>query len=153
MSNDSFEIICPRCRAEAPVDAEECPACGHALTTRSAAPPKRRPAVPRAPLSTPSGAMRVQLPQHLAVAGPDVLYRPVRFAPSSYAGFWIRFVGWVIDSALILGTTVAVAYLGAPAAAATAVYLAGVFLYYPLLESSGAQGTIGKLLCGRLSAI
>jgi uncharacterized RDD family membrane protein YckC len=80
--------------------------------------------------------------------------------PVAYAGFWRRFVAFVVDS-IILGIPVsiiltAVLFAALPesihtAASATVRFLVSVvfsWLYYTLLESSRAQATPGKMLLG-----
>ena len=88
----------------------------------------------------------------------------------SYAGFWKRFVAYVIDSILlgIVGFVVSLPFLGLvgigaltahdePEAAAGVIIAAlGAYLmvlgamavvgwlYYALMESSGTQGTLGR---------
>ena len=92
----------------------------------------------------------------------------------SYAGFWKRFVAYVIDSILlgIVGFVVLLPFLGLvgigaltahdePEAAAGVIIAAlGAYLmvlgamavvgwlYYALMESSGTQGTLGKMALG-----
>jgi uncharacterized RDD family membrane protein YckC len=78
----------------------------------------------------------------------------------AYAGFWRRFVAFVVDS-IILGIPVsiiltAVLFAALPesihtAASAAIRFLVSVvlsWLYYTLLESSRAQATLGKMLLG-----
>ena len=92
----------------------------------------------------------------------------------SYAGFWKRFVAYVIDSILlgIVGFVVSLPFLGLVGIgaltahdepeAAVGVIIAALgaylmvlgamavvgWLYYALMESSGTQGTLGKMALG-----
>lgn len=92
----------------------------------------------------------------------------------SYAGFWKRFVAYIIDSALLgfVGFIVSLPFLGmlgvgAMSAhddpdAASGIVMAAIgayllilgamavvgWLYFALMESSGPQGTLGKMALG-----
>lgn len=78
-----------------------------------------------------------------------------------YAGFWKRFVAYIIDGILanivvtILGYILGVGYmtrLGAVAAGRSTAYsllsLVIVWLYFALMESSSVQATVGKMALG-----
>lgn len=95
-------------------------------------------------------------PSHAAGAPPDPSF-------AGYAGFWKRVGAALIDTlvllpvSLILGFFVGLFYAGiaGPAASpATAELFGNIFgtilswLYYALLESSGKQGTVGKMALG-----
>jgi uncharacterized RDD family membrane protein YckC len=109
--------------------------------------------------------------------GVNSLPSPVVAARSPYAGFWLRFVAYVIDVllcclvflvfALILVAIIGVgtirgstetfdtpeSYFAAPAAILffCAIMVVGIFgswLYYALMESSTHQGTLGKMSLG-----
>jgi len=56
----------------------------------------------------------------------------------NYAGFWIRFVAYLIDS-LVLG---AASFILGP------FMIVGAWLYFALMESSKYQGTLGKMALG-----
>ena len=87
-------------------------------------------------------------------------------APRAYAGFWLRFAAHFIDS-LILGIPLWIVVVALPGVARSLMreagaqvfllfgvilFFAGVviltWLYYTLLESSGKQGTLGKIALG-----
>jgi len=149
MSDDSFEIICPRCRASVPADAEICPACGHELITRpvraATASTAARPADAQPPEDEDAARQAFERIRELSAHVPPS--RAVALAPSAYAGFWIRVLASLIDEVLILGAVFVTVELGARTLAGLVIF-AGVFLYYPLMEASDAQGTIGKLVLG-----
>jgi uncharacterized RDD family membrane protein YckC len=79
-----------------------------------------------------------------------------------YAGFWLRWVAWMIDSAIVGALPVIVALIIAPIffTSSRAVAVLGViffivptagtigWLYYSLMESSGYQATLGKRWLG-----
>jgi len=79
-----------------------------------------------------------------------------------YAGFWLRFVAWIIDSAMLGALPLLVALIIAPIffTASRAVAVLGViffivpvagttgWLYYALMESSSYQATLGKRALG-----
>src|SRR5580692_3626138 len=75
-----------------------------------------------------------------------------------YAGFWLRFVAWAIDSAILGALPLIVALIMAPifftgstgvAALGVTIFIVPVigttgWLYYALMESSAFQATLGK---------
>lgn len=66
---------------------------------------------------------------------------------TTYAGFWKRFVAWLIDTviyAVIYGILFAIKLQ----AIAVIFALAYFFVYYPYMESADYQGTLGKILIG-----
>ena len=79
-----------------------------------------------------------------------------------YAGFWRRFVAYLIDYLVVLvggavvgfvigliaGATGADAIDGPWLAAIYAAAIAGYYLYYALMESSSHQATVGKIALG-----
>jgi uncharacterized RDD family membrane protein YckC len=79
-----------------------------------------------------------------------------------YAGFWLRFVAWIIDSAilgalpLIVGLIIAPIFFTTSNAVATlgvVIFIVPVvgttgWLYYALMESSSSQATLGKQALG-----
>jgi len=79
-----------------------------------------------------------------------------------YAGFWLRWIAYVIDSAIVGALPLIVALIIAPIffASSRAVAILGViffivptagtvgWLYYSLMESSAYQATLGKRLLG-----
>ena len=87
------------------------------------------------------------------------------FQTPSYAGFWMRFLAYLVDSLLMsavffplgIGVGLAIAASGGdgnspllPLArlSINGVSIAAGWLYYALLESSSWQGTVGKKLLG-----
>jgi uncharacterized RDD family membrane protein YckC len=85
-----------------------------------------------------------------------------------YAGFWLRLVAWVIDSAILGALPLIVALIIAPIffTSSRAVAVLGViffivpvvgttgWLYYALMESSSYQATLGKRALGlRVTAV
>jgi uncharacterized RDD family membrane protein YckC len=150
MSTDAFEIICNRCRAAVPSDAEICPECGNVLISRPDRAPPPPATLTEAPAAAPVAAPpaepvgRLEFP---AITYPPDLDRSRRMSASSYPGFWIRFVAYMIDSALIL-IAFFVAYAVIARAAGYVVYFAALLLYFPLMEASAHQGTLGKIFCG-----
>ena len=72
---------------------------------------------------------------------------------SEFAGFWLRFVAYIIDS-LVVGIPIAVigGLMMAIAPLLVIVYilsvLLGPWLYFSLMESSSKQATLGKMAIG-----
>ena len=83
-------------------------------------------------------------------------------APMDYAGFWRRFVAYLIDYLVVLAGSVAVGFAIGFVAGLTgaedvnggwlvAIYIAviaGYYLYYAFMESSANQATVGKIALG-----
>jgi len=79
-----------------------------------------------------------------------------------YAGFWRRFVAYLIDYLVVLVGSLAVGFVigfiagvsgaekieGPWLAAIYAAAIAGYYLYYALMESSSHQATVGKIALG-----
>ncbi|MGH8634459.1 MAG: RDD family protein, partial [Burkholderiales bacterium] len=70
-----------------------------------------------------------------------------------YAGFWSRFAALIVDNAIVmifgLALLIAAAFVGVDAVAiANLAFIVVSILYWPLMESSGRQATIGKQLLG-----
>jgi uncharacterized RDD family membrane protein YckC len=71
-----------------------------------------------------------------------------------YAGFWLRVVANIVDSALLTvfgaALVVGAASAGDPemVLVANLVYLVVALLYWPVMESSARQATVGKMLLG-----
>jgi uncharacterized RDD family membrane protein YckC len=147
-------MFCSRCGATVAEGATHCPACGQPTAGMAVIPPGGSPAVPV------SGA----------AAAPYGAYATT--PAMNYAGFWLRFVAYLIDVVVIwivfmpiylilaaaLGLNMGSIAQNPDAAAlgsAMGLFLGieflaivGVWLYYALLESSGWQGTIGKKVLG-----
>lgn len=158
----SSGLFCPRCGATNDAQAAFCVKCGvpQQGVSGSATPVFAQPPDP----GVPSGQFGPGTAVAPAYAAP--MY-PVAMPPVSYAGFWIRFLAHVIDS-VVLGVVVfplmflviGVGALGSTAknqqaAGMTLLALfpilfvalfAGQWLYYALMESSGKQGTLGKMV-------
>lgn len=75
---------------------------------------------------------------------------------ATYAGFWRRFVAWILDGLLLSLVTVpftlqfggdAAAEAARTSAAGTIALVIG-WLYYALMESSAKQATVGKMALG-----
>jgi uncharacterized RDD family membrane protein YckC len=71
----------------------------------------------------------------------------------AYGGFWARFAALIIDNAIL--TIVAIVLIAvaslvdeALVALATAIYFIGALLYWPIMECSARQATLGKQLLG-----
>ena len=69
-----------------------------------------------------------------------------------YAGFWLRFISYIIDSAIIAlfssGLSMLLFLMVFPDDLAAVVSIAVVWLYYAFMESSSYQGTVGKMAVG-----
>jgi uncharacterized RDD family membrane protein YckC len=70
----------------------------------------------------------------------------------NYGGFWIRFIAYVIDSAIVtigfVGIMLLLGMMGLELAGAQFIYAVLGILYFALMQSSKGQATIGKALCG-----
>jgi uncharacterized RDD family membrane protein YckC len=117
---------------------------------------------------TPGAPGAAYQPTQSAVAAAPAYaasYPAAPAAPVSYAGFWIRFLAYIIDSALLGVVAMPIWFLAvglgavgaksSPDAAAMAVLgmmplfilvsVVGGWLYFALMESSAKQGTVGKM--------
>lgn len=70
-----------------------------------------------------------------------------------YAGFWSRVAALIVDNAIVtifgLALLIAAAFVGAGAVLiANLVYIVGAILYWPVMECSERQATLGKQLLG-----
>lgn len=161
-------MFCSKCGSQVADNAAFCPSCGQ--RTGEDAAPRGIPLAPGGftPQTAPP-APSVSIPS----ATPGV-YAPVSAArPLAYAGFWLRFVAWIIDTIILWIVT---SFITIPIVAATGlremvlnhppqtpeellalmgtvwkIVILGVvikWLYYALLESSAWQATIGKLTLG-----
>ncbi len=143
-------MYCSKCGAVLANGVRFCPVCGQSTSDASPA---------------PAGA-----PMGIRAAATTA------FPPLRYAGFWLRFVAYVIDGMIVggvfliifgflaavtgIGSTLrnirpgddpgdVVALLGVTFIfAILGIALVGVWLYYALLESSSWQGTLGKKVLG-----
>lgn len=150
-------MYCSKCGANMADGVAFCSACGQPLSATSAVPPIAAPVSVAPPAYTPSA----QPGWNGAIA------RPV-----AYAGFWLRFVAWIIDR-IVLQFTISIVTL--PFAASMGfrelmrtppsapedfiplfanmrkfflIILVLEWLYYALLESSAWQATLGKKALG-----
>lgn len=161
-------MFCSKCGSQVADNAAFCPSCGQ--RTGEDAPARGIPLAPGGftPETAPPAAS-VSIPS----AAPAV-YAPVAAArPLAYAGFWLRFIAWIIDTIILWIVT---SFITIPIVAATGlremilnhppqtpeelialmgtvwkIVILGVvikWLYYALLESSAWQATIGKLTLG-----
>lgn len=157
----SSGLFCPRCGATNEAQAAFCAKCG---APQQAVPASNTPVFAQPPdPGGPSGQFGPGTAVAPAYAAP--IY-PVAMPPVSYAGFWIRFLAHVIDSVVLSAVVVPLMFLvigmgalgsarnqGAAATAALALFtiifvvlFASQWLYYALMESSGKQGTLGKMV-------
>ncbi len=124
-------------------------------------PPATPPPLPPAPPAAPAVAAA---PGYGYVSPPPPLPSPV----PSYAGFWVRFVAWIIDAVVLFivgGLTHAVIRMaagvplmplwrearGAGMGLGCGENFVGMvvwWLYSALLESSSSQATVGKMALG-----
>lgn len=161
-------MFCSKCGSQVADNAAFCPSCGQ--RTGEDAPTRGIPLAPGGftPQTSPSVPSAAIPP-----AGP-VAYPPIAAArPLAYAGFWLRFVAWIIDTIILW---IVSSFITLPIVAATGlremilnhppqtpeelIALMGTiwkiailglvikWLYYALLESSAWQATIGKLTLG-----
>lgn len=150
-------MFCPSCGRAAPDGAAFCPQCGRpAFVAAATAPGGSAAAIPPVQMTSP---------QVVAVA-PGLVY----------AGFWLRFVAYIMDSAIVsvfAGIVIVILVLATGVGAVlrnlpdnpnpdaiwqarfvlTLVVLCigafiGVWLYYAGMESSRYQGTLGKIALG-----
>jgi uncharacterized RDD family membrane protein YckC len=130
--SDSYEILCSSCRTPIPSSSTVCPACGHDLG--------RRVAPPFAVQTVPAPAVQAWAP-----SAPAPVYTPALRADGSraFAGFWIRAAAALVDSIVVSVPVFLLQRTFGPYGALA--YLAA-WLYFPLMESSPSQGTLGKIV-------
>ncbi|MGA8144850.1 MAG: RDD family protein [Candidatus Acidiferrales bacterium] len=157
-------MYCSKCGTQLADDAAFCPTCGRPIQPSARpSPPAPTPVSPAPPAHTPSYTPPV--PQQPAPYGWQTARPHI-----AYAGFWLRFVAYIIDS-LILGAVVGVGiflpFLGGtlrtfggdnpwqlytsmarPLVAIRLLGLMAGWIYYALMESSGWQATLGKKVLG-----
>lgn len=70
----------------------------------------------------------------------------------NYGGFWIRFLAYIVDSAIVtiafIGVLLGLTLMGLELFAPSFIYFVFGVLYFALMQSSARQATIGKALCG-----
>jgi uncharacterized RDD family membrane protein YckC len=166
-------MFCSKCGTQVAETAAFCPSCGQ-TTGNAPAAPRGIPLAPGGGFVPPSSESVP--PLRVAPAPPAPSYPvayPVAAPATAYAGFWLRFVAWIIDR-ILLG--VSFSFISVPIMAASGlrdimmnhppqtlpelfglfsmlsrlIALAIVFnwLYYALLESSAWQATLGKKALG-----
>lgn len=150
-------MYCSKCGANVAEGASFCSTCGQPMATPSAVPPLGAPPISTAPVYAPPVHAGWQVPAARAVA---------------YAGFWLRFVAWIIDRIVL---QFAGSIITLPFAASMGIrelmrthpsspedfiplfenmrkffliILVLEWLYYALLESSAWQATLGKKALG-----
>ncbi len=153
-------MYCSKCGSEISNAKAFCPTCGQAVSALA-------PAVPASSLPNLSPIS----PAQMVTAAP--VYAGVQYATVQYAGFWLRFVAYIIDGfisglaflvlliplLLLTGAGAALSKIGSGedisddvAAFMGLGFLFGFFgiifvvgwLYYALAESSSWQATLGK---------
>jgi uncharacterized RDD family membrane protein YckC len=164
-------MFCTKCGAAVPAGAAFCTSCGQPI----GATPPPVPVVP-APVAVAPQAVYAGPGAPPVYAAPGA--QPVYVAPAPpYAGFWLRFVAYLIDGAIggaVFGVLALILILavGGMAVLQSAsdqlssgdtsalvpifmaygffilVALFGGWLYYALMESSAKQGTLGKMAMG-----
>ena len=161
-------MFCSKCGSQVADNAAFCPTCGNSTGAQGTA-PRGIPVAPGAfppPAMTPSGSYGSSAVQAPVYAAP--VAQPIR-----WAGFWLRFVAWFIDSIIL---QIASTFIVLPFAVSTGIRdvilnhppqspaeIIALFgslsklivisacikwLYYALLESSAWQATIGKKTLG-----
>ena len=161
-------MFCSKCGAQVADTAAFCPTCGQATGAESPAPR----GIPLAPGGfAPAGGASVPQAPVPAPAMPAPSY-PAAFPAqtTAYAGFWLRFVAWLIDIILldivlgffvfapILGSSLTsiepgniwdiVRILGPKVREVQLITIVAMWLYYALMESSAWQATLGKKALG-----
>jgi uncharacterized RDD family membrane protein YckC len=173
VTEDTFEIICDGCGRPVAANAPVCPSCGRVLIEtarpvrpapapapfRRATPLRASPSAGVAPAAaTPLSEVealpsKAPTPESIVAAATAAEKPKRRYAPgsgefprSAFGGFWIRAVALLIDGALLFALLVVLhKAVGEPAAAITVAAVA--FLYFPLMEGSKSQATLGKGMC------
>lgn len=161
-------MFCSKCGANVPQGSTFCQNCG-APVSAGAPPPSASQQPPAAVPPSPQYAPPSQVPP---VATPA--YAPPSPPPRvDYAGFWLRFVAFIIDAIIlgVVGTIVTLPFMVpfglrdvlrghgpmgpedffpmmATLMRVSLIRTVLNYLYYALLESSAWQGTVGKKALG-----
>jgi len=160
-------MFCSKCGAQVPEGVAFCGACGQAVSATSAPPPVPPAYTPPSPVPPPAQYPPAYVPP--AQAAWQTSARP----PVAYAGFWLRFVAFIIDSIVLyfVGTIITLPFIASmglrgimrghmPMSPEELMPLMGAlirlvlirtvlnWLYYALLESSSWQATLGKKALG-----
>lgn len=170
-------MFCSKCGGQVADTAAFCPACGQPTGTQPST-PRGIPLAPggfNPPQSPPTPAAMPPASSPMAPTSVPLGYAAVPSPAVAYAGFWLRFVAYILD-ALILGIPFAFIIIfvlagsgilrsiaaSAPANPDAIVRMLGMafilriflvaivveWLYYALLESSAWQATLGKKALG-----
>jgi uncharacterized RDD family membrane protein YckC len=145
MPDEGYEIRCNKCRSPVSSKAMSCPHCGAVLQDRVNRALEPQPSALLG--SVASGPTSTGLRTWESPPPPPPLSLPsLGSAHFSYGGFWIRTLAALIDS-LILGVA---AFFLRPRLGEIAplITFVGNWLYFSLMESSGSQATVGKVVCG-----
>jgi uncharacterized RDD family membrane protein YckC len=166
-------MFCTKCGAKLSDGAQFCTVCGAAVSTGAPQPPAA------APTFAPSAPPAYAAPQYASL--PPAAYpfpgQPGTYRPAvDYAGFWLRFVAFLIDSvvwgipivfvvcmiAAAMGIAGAFKNIGSDDSpsdlvnilglefllVASLLIIVGRWVYYAAFESSAWQGTLGKKALG-----
>jgi len=168
-------MFCSKCGTQVADTAAFCPSCGQ-TTGNSPAAPRGIPLAPGGGFVPPSAE---SIPPFRVAPAPTApsypAAYPVAAATTAYAGFWLRFVAYIID-ALILGIPLGFVFISifassgllrsvgtfppeTPDALVRFLGMGWIFrialaamvlewLYYALMESSAWQATLGKKALG-----
>lgn len=162
-------MFCSKCGSQVADNAAFCSTCGQSTNAESTRPP----GIPLAPGGFSPQAAPPAPPVPVPPAG-SAAYPPVAAArPLAYAGFWLRFVAWVIDFIIlwIVSSLITIPIMAASGlremllnhppqtpeelmafmGTLWKIAILGIiikWLYYALLESSSWQATIGKKTLG-----
>jgi len=159
-------MFCSKCGTQLADDAAFCTNCGQPTQPTAAPPPLSDPSpTPVAPAAPPAYPPLVPPQQPAQYGWQTPAVRP----PVAYAGFWLRFVAYIID-AIILGIVGVGAFfplfranihafttqnpwevytsVSRPLLAIRLLALMLSWIYYASLESSAWQATLGKKILG-----
>lgn len=107
-------MFCTKCGTMAPDGARFCRTCGQPLDGTGAAEPEGAPLNASAETAdTPPIAATMPSPAPPMATYPPPLAPPTIILPAPYAGFWLRFVAYLIDGAImgvIFGAIIAIAF-------------------------------------------
>ena len=168
-------MYCSKCGTQLANDTIFCSACGQATGVVAPA------GVAAVPVAAPGAAPGTSgyAPAAIAAPGAVARYTPTGgtiFVPPAYAGFWLRFLAYIIDN-IVLGVIFGVAVLLAiaaigvnyframiqglqdgngefPVAFVSMILIAALltavvsWIYHAWMESSEYQGTLGKMALG-----
>ena len=161
-------MFCSKCGSQVADNAGFCPTCGNPTGTQSTAPR----GIPVAPGAFTPQTIAPPMP-YGSEGGQAPIYAGPVAQPIRWAGFWLRFVAWFIDSIILqIVSTFAILPFAVstgirdvilnhpPQSPAEIIALFGSlsklilvsacikWLYYALLESSTWQATVGKKTLG-----